>query len=71
VTIQQRLAPAHFSRFRAREREAKKERKRAKKKEREKSESAECERKKCEFAVFPSYIAQHWKTNSKSLKRLG
>jgi hypothetical protein len=51
----QRWAPALFSRFRAREREAKrkKERESTKKKEREKSESAERERKKREFALFP------------------
>jgi hypothetical protein len=49
----QRWAPALFSRFCAREREAKKERDSAKKKEREKSKSAERERKKREFALFP------------------
>jgi hypothetical protein len=52
----QRWAPALFSRFRAREREAKKERESAKKKEREKSESAEHERKKARIrAVSPPH----------------
>jgi hypothetical protein len=46
----QRWAPALFSRFRAREREAKKERESAKKK----SESAERERKKDRIHAFSS-----------------
>jgi hypothetical protein len=50
---QQSWAPALFSRFRAREREAKKAREREEKK-REKSESAERERKKARIRAFLS-----------------
>ncbi len=50
----QRWAPALFSRFRAREREAKKERESAKKKEREKKGKRRASKKKArEFALFP------------------
>jgi hypothetical protein len=48
-SLYQRWAPALFSRFRAREREAKNSAKAGRKKSAKKSESAERERKKREF----------------------
>ncbi len=53
INLNQRWAPALFSRFRAREREGKnKSAKARRKKSAKKSESAERERKKREFALF-------------------
>jgi hypothetical protein len=50
----QRWAPALFSRFRAREREAKKRaRKREEKRARKKAKAPSAKEKKCEFALFP------------------
>jgi hypothetical protein len=54
ITGRQRWAPALFSRFRARKREAKKSVKARRKKSAKKSESAERERKKARICAFSS-----------------
>jgi hypothetical protein len=59
VTRNQRWAPALFSRFRAREREAKKKaRKREEKRARKKAKAPSAKEKKREFALFPQPIVE-------------
>jgi hypothetical protein len=66
----QRWAPALFSRFRAREREAKKRaRKREEKRARKKAKAPSAKEKKREFSLFPQPKGEIWFQSPKPLGR--
>ncbi len=68
MTFRQRWAPALFSRFRAREREAKKSAKARRKKNAKKAKAPSAKEKKREFALFPPPTVE---TRFQSPKPLG